>query len=588
MACSGALFCQDSIPDYFSQVLNSIAVWRVSQRISSLRTEAGAGACEALRQYTQRSSPFLTRHYCAQPTISWQNCQAAKTSHRRIVVASHGRDMTEYEAVIGLETHVQLNTKSKMFSVSSAEYQSAEPNTIVDPVNFALPGTLPVVNEKAVEGAIMIGLALGCKIAEVTKFDRKQYNYPDLLKGYQISQYDEPICFDGKVELPGDEQRAVRINRVHMEEDVAKLIHVEGLNGQSGYALMDANRAGVPLMEVVTEPDLRTAEDVVGYIETLQSIIRYLGVGTANMEEGSFRCDANISVRPRGSDTLGTKVEVKNMNRISAVARAVEYEIDRQIKAIENGERIVQETRGWNDASDKTVVQRSKEEANDYRYFPEPDIPPLEISQEWVDDLQRALPELPAERKRRFMDEFNLSEYDARLLTTTRSTAEYFEEVVNSGITGGGESREVIAKEAANWLNGEMARLINTEDVEDISDTKISPAALATLIDRFTKREINSNTAKQVFEEMWKSGADPSEIIEQQGLGMVSDSSSLEPVVDQVIGANQNAVNDYMKGKETAVKFLMGQVMKETKGQADPPLVLEMLSQKLAAMKAEA
>lgn len=496
--------------------------------------------------------------------------------------------MTEYEAVIGLETHVQLNTKSKMFSVSSAEYQSAEPNTIVDPVSLALPGTLPVVNEKAVESAIMIGLALGCSIAEVTKFDRKQYNYPDLLKGYQISQFDEPICYEGKVELSGDSPRAVRINRVHMEEDVAKLVHVEGLNGQPGYALMDVNRAGVPLMEVVTEPDLRTAEDVVEYIESLQSIIRYLGVGTANMEEGSFRCDANISVRPKGTEPLGTKVEVKNMNRVSAVARAVTYEIGRQINAIETGERIVQETRGWNDGTDKTVVQRSKEEANDYRYFPEPDIPPLVISREWVDEIRSNLPELPVERKARFINEFALSEYDARLLTSTRSTAEYFESVVAAGNASGADDRIVLAKEAANWLNGEMARLMNAESLHDVSGTNIEPRALATLIDLFNKREINSNTAKQVFEEMWRTGGDPAQIIEDRGLGMVSDSSSLEPVVERVIGANPDAVDDYMGGKETAVRFLMGQVMKETKGQADPPVVLKMLGEQLAAIKAGA
>ncbi len=496
--------------------------------------------------------------------------------------------MTQYEAVIGLETHVQLNTKSKMFSDSSAAYQSAEPNTIVDTVNLALPGTLPVVNEKAVEGAIKIGLALGCSIAEVTKFDRKQYNYPDLLKGYQISQYDKPICYEGKVELPGEPGRTVRINRVHMEEDVAKLVHVDGLNGQPGYALMDVNRAGVPLMEIVTEPDLRTAEDVVAYIESLQSIIRYIGVGTANMEEGSFRCDANISVRPVGTEELGTKVEVKNMNRVSAVARAVSYEIDRQIKAIESGERIVQETRGWNDGSDQTVVQRSKEEANDYRYFPEPDIPPLAISREWVDEIRSALPELPAERKSRFMDDFGLSEYDATLLTSARSTAEYFEEVVSAGNASGSDDRGTLAKEAANWLNGEMARLMNAESVEDASQTKVTPASLASLIASSMKREINGTTAKQVFEEMWRDGGDPAQIIEDRGLGMVSDSSSLDPVVERVIADNPKVVDDYMGGKETAVRYLMGQVMKETKGQADPPLVLEMLGNKLSEMKAGA
>lgn len=496
--------------------------------------------------------------------------------------------MTEYEAVIGLETHVQLNTKSKMFSNSSAEYQSADPNTIVDPVSLALPGTLPVVNRKAVESAIKIGLALGCQIASVTKFDRKQYNYPDLLKGYQISQFDEPICFEGHLELPGDNPRTVRINRVHMEEDVAKLVHVDGLTGKSGYALMDVNRAGVPLMEIVTEPDLRSAEDVVAYIESLQSIIRYLGVGTANMEEGSFRCDANISVRPKGTETLGTKVEVKNMNRISAVARAVTYEIERQIRAIETGERIVQETRGWNDGTGKTVVQRSKEEANDYRYFPEPDIPPLEIGREWVDELQAELPELPAQRKARLIADFGLSEYDARLITSTRTTAEYFEETIAVGPTGNAESRLQFAKETANWLNGEIARLMNVDSINDVSATKVKPLSLANLIARVMKRELNSNTGKQVFEEMWKTGAEPEAIIEERGLGMVSDTGALEPAVDQAIADNAAAVKDYLGGKETAVRFLMGQVMKATKGQADPPMVLKMLREKLETLKANA
>jgi aspartyl-tRNA(Asn)/glutamyl-tRNA(Gln) amidotransferase subunit B len=472
-----------------------------------------------------------------------------------------------------------------MFSVSSADYQSAEPNTIVDPTSLALPGTLPVVNRKAVESAIMIGLALNCQIAEVTKFDRKQYNYPDLLKGYQISQFDEPICFNGHIDLPGDSPRTVRINRVHMEEDVAKLIHVDGLSGSLGYALMDVNRAGVPLMEIVTEPDFRSAEEVVAYIESLQSIIRYLGVGTANMEEGSFRCDANISVRPKGSETLGTKVEVKNMNRISAVARAVEHEIERQIKANETGERIHQETRGWNDGTGKTVVQRSKEEANDYRYFPEPDIPPIVVNREWVEELRSMLPELPAQRKSRFMAEFGLSEYDARLITSARSTADYFEEVIAVGPSTSPDERGTYAKEVANWLNGEMARLMNAESVETISDTRIEPRGLATLIGKSMKRELNSNTAKQVFEEMWRTGEAPQKIIDERGLGMVSDSSSLEPAVDRAIAANKNAVDDYLNGKETAVRYLMGQVMKETKGQADPPLVLKMLGEKLEAMK---
>ena len=493
--------------------------------------------------------------------------------------------LTEYEAVIGLETHVQLRTKSKMFSSSSARYQSAEPNTVVDAVTLALPGTLPVVNRLAVEWAMMIGLALNCHIAEVTKFDRKQYNYPDLLKGYQISQLDEPICYEGYLDLPTDPEHRVRINRVHMEEDVARLVHVAGPEGRAGYTLMDVNRAGVPLMEIVTEPDMRTAEQVVAYIEALQSIIRYLGVGTANMEEGSFRCDANISVRPKGETKLGVKVEIKNMNRISAVARAVEYEISRQIRAIENGETIHMETRGWNDGTGKTIVQRSKEEANDYRFFPEPDIPPLVIKRAWVDKIRATMPELPAQRKARFIDDYGLSEYDARLLTSNRSTAEYFEQVTSAVSGANAGVRMEFAKETANWLNGEMARLMNAESVDDPARTNIAPEQLATLVEKFRSRELNSNTAKQVLEEMWRSGAGPEEIIKEQGLGMVSDSSSLDPVVDEVIAANPAAVEDYLGGKETAARFLMGQVMKATRGQADPPLVLKLLAAKLEALK---
>ena len=299
----------------------------------------------------------------------------------------------KYEAVIGLETHVQLKTRSKMLGTSRAEYQTAEPNTVVDEISMALPGTLPVVNKTAVEYAMMIGMAINCNIARVTKFDRKNYTYPDLMKGYQITQMDEPICYEGYLDLPIDPPVRVRINRVHMEEDVARLIHVEGPNGGTVHSLLDINRAGTPLMEVVTEPDMHTPEQVESYINSLQHIVRYLGVGTANMEEGSFRCDANISVRPAGSTSLTTKVEVKNMNRVRAVVRAVEYEIERQIAAVEAGETIAQETRGWDDGKGITVSQRSKEEANDYRYFPEPDIPPLVIDEEWISSTQAKIPE---------------------------------------------------------------------------------------------------------------------------------------------------------------------------------------------------
>ena len=488
----------------------------------------------------------------------------------------------EYEAVIGLETHIQLKTRSKMFGTSSAEYQTAEPNTLVDVVSMALPGTLPVVNETAVEYAMMIGMAINCNIARITKFDRKNYTYPDLMKGYQITQMDEPICFEGYVDLPLDEPVRVRINRVHMEEDVARLIHVEGPQGGTVHSLLDINRAGTPLMEVVTEPDMHTSEQVESYINNLQHIIRYLGVGTANMEEGSFRCDANISVRPKGSTELTTKVEVKNMNRIRAVVRAVEYEIERQIACYESGERIIQETRGWDDGTGITNSQRSKEEANDYRYFPEPDIPPLIISEDWIESTHAKMPELPLARKSRFISEWGLSEYDAELLTALRSTADYFESVCEDLKASANDAKHSFAKAAANWLTGEMARLMNENEITNMSDTRVSPEALATLVEKFRKRELNNNSAKQVFEVMFNKGTMPEVIIEELGLGVVSGADSLGPIVDEVIANNEKAVADYLGGKEVALKSLMGQVMKATRGQADPVQATEIIKDKLA------
>ncbi|MQG87770.1 MAG: Asp-tRNA(Asn)/Glu-tRNA(Gln) amidotransferase subunit GatB [SAR202 cluster bacterium] len=488
----------------------------------------------------------------------------------------------EYEAVIGLETHVQLKTQSKMFGTSSAKYQTAEPNTLVDEVSMALPGTLPVVNQTAVEYAMMIGMAINCNIARVTKFDRKNYTYPDLMKGYQITQFDEPICYEGYIDLPLNDPIRVRINRVHMEEDVARLVHVEGAKGGTVHSLIDINRAGTPLMEVVTEPDLHTSEQVEAYINTLQHIIRYLGVGTANMEEGSFRCDANISVRPKGSTELTTKVEVKNMNRIRAVVRAVEYEIERQISAYKNGERIVQETRGWDDGKGVTNPQRSKEEANDYRYFPEPDIPPLLINEEWIEEIRAKMPELPIPRKLRFMSEWGLSEYDANLLTVLRSTADYFEAICDGMKHESPDTKKAFAKAAANWLNGEMVRKMNDDDLTNMFDTKISPDALRILVEKFRNRELNNNSAKQVFELMYTNGSDPEKVIQQLGLGVVSGVEALGPIVEEVIRNNEKAVNDYLSGKEVALKSLMGQVMKSTKGQADPMQATEMIKAQLS------
>ena len=486
---------------------------------------------------------------------------------------------TKFEAVIGLETHVQLNTKSKMFSWSGAGYQKASPNTLVDPVSMALPGTLPVVNKRAVESAIAIGLALNCDIAEVTKFDRKQYTYPDLMKGYQISQYDEPICINGWLDLPTEDGWRVRINRVHMEEDVARLIHIDAPTGGGMHSLLDINRAGVPLMEVVTEPDMRTSEQVEAYITTLQSIIRYLGVGTANMEEGSFRCDANISVRPVGSTKLGEKVEVKNMNRVRAVKEAVEHEIERQVAAIGRGERIVQETRGWLDGEKITVTQRSKEDAHDYRYFPEPDIPPLQIGRDWVADIEATMPELPLAKKQRFIGSWGLSDYDASLLVEARSSAEYFEAVMGTASGDPKGNQAEFAKETANWLNGEMARLMHENDVHNINETRVEPSSLAVLVRKFQKREINNNSAKRVFGEMFDNGADPEEVIERLGLAAVGDVDQLNPIIQEVLANNPSAVADYTSGKKTAIRFLMGQVMKATRGRADARAVMRLLGE---------
>ena len=364
-----------------------------------------------------------------------------------------------YETVIGLEVHAQLLTRSKMFCSCSASYQYAPPNTVVCPVCMGMPGVLPVVNRKAVEYVIRTGLALGCHISHYTKFDRKNYPYPDLMKGYQISQYDLPIAHDGSmpIEVNGA-SRDAGITRVHLEEDVAKLLHRTEEFGE-GYSLLDVNRAGVPLMEIVGEPDLRSAEEARAYLVQLHTILQYIGVSTANMEDGNFRCDANISVRPKGDEALGTKVEVKNMNSFRAVYRALEFEAERQVAAIEGGGRIVQETRGWVEADGVTVSQRIKEGASDYRYFPEPDLPPLEISCEWVSDIGASLPEMPHSRKARFMDDLGLPEYNARLLTANRETADYFE----AALASKSDNSPAFARAVSNWIIGEMASAVQPD-----------------------------------------------------------------------------------------------------------------------------
>ena len=473
-----------------------------------------------------------------------------------------------YEAVIGLETHVQLNTNSKMFSLSSAKYQNQEPNTIVDPTSMGLPGALPVVNKKAVESAIMIGLALDCSISSKTKFDRKQYFYPDLMKGYQISQFDEPICYEGFVELSSGKK--IRINRVHMEEDVAKLTHIN--TSDSNYSLLDINRSGTPLMEIVTEPDLSSSNEVIEYIENLQKIIRYIGVGSANMEEGSFRCDANISIRKKGSKELGTKVEIKNMNRVSAVADAVDYEIKRQIKSKENNEIIIQETRGWSDEKSITISQRTKEESNDYRYFPEPDIPPLEISADWVNEIQDCLPELPKSRKEKYITEYQLSEYDANLLTGDIDFSNFFEATIESH----NKNKDSI-KYIANLMNGEFSRLLNI-NYNNYENLKFTPEDLSNLVEIYFQNKINNKILKTVLEEMWDTGSKPNDIINDKNLSIISDSGELEDTISNIIESNPKAVEDFKAGKEQSQKFLLGQVMKQTKGQADPKISSEIIN----------
>ncbi len=489
----------------------------------------------------------------------------------------------EWEPVIGLEVHAQLLTKSKMFCTCPANYQDSPPNSTVCPVCLAMPGVLPVINQQAVEFVIMTGLALNCSIAENVEFDRKSYSYPDLMKGYQISQWENPISYDGwlTVERDGVQQK-IGVTRAHLEEDVAKLQHSRDGAGE-GYALMDVNRAGVPLMEVVGEPDLRTADEAREYMTKLRSILRYIGVSTADMDQGSFRCDANVSVRPKGSTEYGTKVEVKNMNSFRSVHDSIEYEIERQIKLLEGGGRVEQETRGWDENREVTVSQRSKEYANDYRYLPEPDLPPVLISREWVGELQSKMPEMPVDRLARFQNEYNLSEYDASLLVSAKSTADFFEDAVKSR-TLDGDAVAKRAKSLANLVNSELARLLNQSDIE-VTDSKVTSDGLAELVDLLDARTISSTQGKEVLEAMFNTGDAPSKVVEAKGLSQLTDSGAILPAVQEALASNPQAVEDYLNGKETAVKFLVGQVMKISKGKADPEMVNTLLEEQLSAKK---
>ncbi len=479
----------------------------------------------------------------------------------------------EYEAVIGLEVHTELKTNSKVFCGCTTAF-GGEPNTHVCPICLGLPGVLPVLNKRVVEFAIKIGLALNCKIAAFSKFDRKNYYYPDLPKNYQISQYDLPIAAGGylPIEVNG-ETKSIGITRVHMEEDAGKLLHSGESISRSPYSLVDYNRTGVPLLEIVSEPDLRTPEEARAYLEKLKAILQYTDVSDCKMEEGSLRCDANVSIRPVGSDKFGTKTEIKNMNSFRALQRALEYEIQRQREVLESGGRIVQETRSWDEAKGITVSMRSKEQAHDYRYFPEPDLVPLVIEREWVEEIRRSLPELPDARKERLIRDYGLPPYDAGVITSSRDLADFFDRTV---------ALHPDAKTVSNWVMGELLRLLNAGNL-DITRSLIKPAGLAELLRLMDQGTISGKMAKVIFEEMFSTGKDPGTIVREQGLVQISDEGELAAVVDRVLAGNPGVVEDFRAGKERALGFLVGQVMKETKGKANPGLVNKLLKERLGS-----
>ncbi|MNR79227.1 Aspartyl/glutamyl-tRNA(Asn/Gln) amidotransferase subunit B [compost metagenome] len=485
----------------------------------------------------------------------------------------------QWEVVIGLETHTQLTTQTKIFSGSPTQF-GAEPNTQTSPVDLALPGALPVMNRGAVERAIQFGLAIGATIAPHSVFARKNYFYPDLPKGYQISQMDLPIVQGGRVsfalEVDGKtEIRSVQLTRAHLEEDAGKSLH-EDYQGMTG---IDLNRAGTPLLEIVTEPDMRSAAEAVAYAKALHTLVTWLGICDGNMQEGSFRCDANVSVRPVGQKEYGTRCEIKNLNSFRFLEDAINYEVRRQIELIEDGGRVVQATRLYDPDKKETREMRSKEDAHDYRYFPDPDLPPLVVSAAWIARVQAAMPELPGAMRERFVRDYALSEYDAAVLTQSKAMANYFEAVVAAG----GKEQ---AKPAANWLMGDVASTLNREGIE-IAAAPVAAAQLALLLQRISDGTISNKIAKEVFGAMWEAKSDSAkladELIESKGLKQISDSGALEKIVDDVLAANAKSVEEFRAGKEQAINALMGQAMKASKGKANPAQLTELLKKKLTA-----
>ncbi|MFP3895288.1 MAG: Asp-tRNA(Asn)/Glu-tRNA(Gln) amidotransferase subunit GatB [Anaerolineales bacterium] len=479
----------------------------------------------------------------------------------------------EYETVIGMEVHAQLLTKSKMFCGCAADYAAAPPNTRVCPVCLSMPGALPVINQAAVEATILTGLALHCHIPEFSKFDRKNYPYPDLPKGYQISQYDFPLCVDGHLDITSNgETKTIRIRRVHLEEDTAKLIH------EHDSSLIDFNRAGVPLMEIVSEADMTNAEQAHAYLTKLRTILRYLGVSTGNMAEGAMRCEANVSIRPAGATEFGTKVEVKNLNSFRAVRQAIAYEIERQAELLTKGERVQQVTMGWDEAAHRTVFQRSKEFAEDYRYFPEPDLPPLDLDDQFVEQMRERLPELPDEKRERFVAEYDIKSEDAALLVEDSAVANYFEAVLLE------LEEEVEPQTVANWVVGEVFRLMHEHTV-DIDELAIEPQHVAELLDLLAEDAINATVAKDVLDEMFETGEPPEAIVEREGLTQISDQEKLKSIVEDVLDENPGPLQQYLEGKEEVFGFFIGQVMQATQGQANVQLVRQILREQLETRK---
>lgn len=471
--------------------------------------------------------------------------------------------MKEYEVIIGLEVHAELSTNTKIYCNCSTSF-GADPNTHCCPICTGMPGTLPVLNEKVVEYAVKAGLATNCEISRFSKQDRKNYFYPDLPKAFQTSQYDLPLCLGGHIDINVDgNKKAIGITRIHIEEDAGKLIH----DAYTGDTLVDMNRCAVPLIEIVSEPDIRSADEAIAYMQTLKSILEYLEVCDCKMQEGSLRCDVNLSVRPVGQKEFGTRTETKNLNSFKAIHNSIEFEIKRQIEVLENGGKIYQETRRFDDAKGVGYAMRSKEDAQDYRYFPEPDLAPIILSDEYINDIKNSLPEMPHIKKERYIKEFGLPEYDAEILTASKKTAYFFEKA--NAICNN-------PKAVSNWIMGDFARMLNEKEIE-IDESKVTEENLACLISLIDKGTISSKIAKQVFEDMFKTGENAKDIVEKKGLVQMSDEGAIKEIVQRIVDANPQSVADYKAGKDRAIGFMVGQIMKETKGKANPQIVNKLL-----------